>query len=152
MTQDTQPNDFDALFPDEVTVGVAGEKFLIKAFMAGAGQPYMAISRRQSAKAQALMNELAAEYEKAVKAAKKAKKSLPEPLDVDQIPLELLHERCIDEYIELVSLATGKPIKWVANNVGIDELITIAGVINELNSRRYLKKGPALTITPGRQG
>lgn len=153
MSQDTQHNDdFNALFPEEVTATVAGEQFVLKAFTAGNGRPFMNNSRRIAAKARALVEEMAADYEKAVKAAKKARKPAPPQLDIDQIPLELLHERCLDEYIELVALATGKPVSWVENTLGIDEVVTLAGVINELNNRRYLKKGPALTMVVGRQG
>lgn len=151
MTQDTQHDDFDALFPDDVTVTVAGEQFVLKAFTARHGRPYMAISRRQSVKAQALMTELADEYDAAVQAAKDGGKPAPELIDVDKISLNLLHERCMDEYIELVALATGKPVSWVEDELGIDEVVTLAGVINHLNNQRYLKKGSALTIAPGRQ-
>lgn len=151
MTQDTQPDDFDALFPDEATVTVAGEQFVLAAFKSGKARPYLDINRRQRAKAQALMDELADEYDAAVEAAKAAGKPEPEPIDVDKIPLDLLHERCMDEYIEIVALATGKPVSWVEDELDIDEVVQIAAVIHHLNNHRYVKKGSALTIVPGRR-
>jgi hypothetical protein len=73
-----------------------------------------------------------------------------ETVDVDMLPLDLLHERCFEEYIDLVRTATGKPLAWV-EDLGIDELVTLAGLVNELNARRYAPKKPSAletTATP----
>lgn len=154
---DTQ--ELDAFFPAEMTLEVQGERFTFTAFKARHLRPYLAINRRLQDKATRLGAELAtaqrllAEYNLAVLADPAT--PLPDlgeipayvvagPLDPEKLPVDLLHERCYEEYAELVQIATGKPVSWV-EELGIDELVTLAGIVNELNARRYApKKASAL--------
>lgn len=152
MTQDTQKDaDIDMFFPSEVTVEVAGEQFVLKAFTARHMRPYLKINRSISAKATQLGFEVGQEYVKA-KAAAEAQ-GLEPPLEptIESFPIDLLYENCYEEYVELVKIATGKPLEWV-EELGIDELVTLASIINELNNQRYSKKPPTLTVLATRQG
>ena len=153
-------HELDAFFPAEMTVEVQGERFTLTAFKARNMRPYLAINRRLQDKATRLGVELAtaqrllAEYNEAVKASPAT--PFPDlgdipayvvagPLDPEKLPVELLHERCVEEYIELVQIATGKPLEWV-DELGIDDLVALAGIVNELNARRYTpKKATALS-------
>lgn len=151
MNDNAQPADeLENLFPAEVTVSVAGETFVLKAWTARHSRPYIRINGQMQAKAAALGRELAQAHAAQVAAAEAAGIPAPAAPDADSIPLALLHERCYEEYAELVQVATGKPLAWV-EELGIDELIALAGIINELNRQRYEKKAPTLTVTAGRQ-
>lgn len=155
--------DIDPLFPAEMTLEVQGERFTFTAFKAKHLRPYLAITRSMQDKASRLGSELATaqrrmvEYRAAV--ATNPDTPLPDLGDIplyvvagevltpDSLPVELLHERCFEEYVELVRLATGKPAAWV-EELDIDELVTLAGIVNELNARRYAsKKAIALAET-----
>lgn len=156
---DTTAGELDAFFPAEVTLEVQGERITLTAFKARHLRPYLAINRRLQDKATRLGAELAvaqrllAAYNLAVR--DNPATPLPDlgdipsyvvagPLDPDKLPVELLHERCYEEYSELVQVATGRPAAWV-EELDIDELVTMAGIINELNARRYApKKATAL--------
>ena len=148
MTTDTA--DVGVYFPSEVTVEVAGETFVLRAFRARHLRPYLDINRRISAKAAQLGAELGQAYLKAKQEAEASGQEPPAEMDAANIPLDMLHECCYEEYCDLVMTATGKPLEWVGE-MGIDELVTLAGIINELNNQRYVKKPAALTVTAGRQ-
>lgn len=136
----------EQMFPAEVTVEVAGETFTLKAFPAKHLRPYLRITTRMNEKSQALGRELAAEYE-----AKKAAGLPVNELTDDNIPVDRLYDALYEEFLELVTVATGKPVGWV-EELGIDELVTLAGIINELNSRRYdPKKAEARVMVKGVQ-
>lgn len=155
-------NDIDALFPAELKLEVQGEQFTFTAFKAKHLRPYLAINRRLQDKATRLGQELAvaqrllAQYHLDV--VDNPATPMPDlgnipasvvngPLSADQLPIDLLHERCYEEYVELVQIATGKSTDWV-ENLDIDELVTLAAIVNELNARRYQsKKATALAET-----
>ncbi len=122
------------LLPDQVTVEVAGERITLRAFTVEHLPMYLRTKRSIHAKALALGKELAAQ--------------LPAGQEVtpDDVPLDVVLERCYDEFVEQVAAATRKPREWV-NGLGIDELAGLMGVINTLNDQKYhSKKGPALRV------
>lgn len=155
--------ELDPLFPPEVTVTVADEAFTLKAFTAKNLRPYLQASRRMQDKASALGREVATAFVRmqAYNEERATNPAAPYPdlgdipaflvdtpeMTADSLPLELLHERCYEEYVTLVSAATGKPVEWV-ENIGIDELVTLAGIVNKLNQDRYLPKKPSALTAP----
>lgn len=129
-------------FPAEVTVAVAGEQLTLTAFKAKHLRPYLSITRRINEKARRIGVELAAAQQAATAAGVETFQ-----LTEDNIPLDLIHERCYEEYVELIMAATGKPLVWV-EDLGMDDLIVLVGIINELNARRYQpKKAEARVLT-----
>lgn len=158
-TDTSNSSEIDALFPPEVTLTLAGEQFTLKAFPAKHLRPYLSVNRRLLDKARQLgadIIEAKAVYARYVEAKAKwlaeggAKPAAPDlggipsaiverPLTEDGLPVDLLHERCYEEYRDLVLSATGKPLAWV-EELGIDELVTAAQIVNALNASRYQSK------------
>ncbi|GJI97039.1 hypothetical protein RugamoR57_37570 [Duganella caerulea] len=135
-------DDLAALFPSTVTVTLAGEQFTLTAFKARHTVPYLNINRRITAKAAEIGQELATAA---------AAMGRDTAVAADEIPMDLVHERCYPEYVELVATAINRPTDWIEDTLDIDELITLAGIINQLNAERYSKKRSALIVTADAQ-
>lgn len=148
--------DFNSLFPAEVTVVVAGETFTLRAFTARHLRPYLNITERLAEKADDLGRKLGhklatrilglpADTPHDVVQNARAAYAGPESFEVTDIPLEAIHQACAEEYLDLVAVGLNKPLAWV-EELGIDDLVVLAGVIQKLNNDRYLKKPSALTV------
>ena len=158
--------ELDPLFPAEMALTVAGERLTITAFKAKHLRVYLSASRRMQDKAAQLGMELARARDQYIQyeSARLIDPSTSPPglgaipmhyavstgTSAEAIPIELLHERCYDEYCELTQAATGKTLDWV-ENLDIDELVVLTGIITQLNNQRYSKKPDALMETAPRQ-
>lgn len=110
-----------------------GEQLTLTAFKTKHLRMYTRTQRSIEKKMQALGEELVQELGRA-------------PAD-EEIPMDLIMERCYEEFVEQIQCATGKSLGWV-ENLDIDVTYQLAGIINQLNIQRYRPKKPkALTAT-----
>lgn len=132
FTYGDKMEEIDNLLPETVMLKLGDETITLTAFKTKHLRMYTRTQRSIARKLTEIGKEMAEELGRE-----------PKP---DEVPPDVIFDRCLEEFLEQIEVASGKSREW-CENLHIDEAFQLAGIINQLNTQRYNAKKPkTLTV------